>query len=111
MDQVFMMRRVDLLQQILAPQRFRRRRNDGDHVDVKAAGARFADDFPQNDFRTGAPDVDLDAVFAFKRFDQLIGVFDREGCIEKKRAFFLCPFYQALLPVFALIRGKLLQRL
>jgi len=60
MDQVSMMRRVNFLQRILAPQRFRRRRNDGDHIDVRASGARFGDDFPQDDFRTGTPDVDLD---------------------------------------------------
>jgi hypothetical protein len=45
-DQVFMIRRVDFLQQILAPQCLRRRRNDGDRIDVEAAGARFGDDLP-----------------------------------------------------------------
>src|SRR3989442_337246 len=74
-DQVFVMRRADFLQQILAPQRFLLRRNDGDHIGAGAAGARFGDDLPQNDFRAGAPDVDPDAVLAPERFDQLIEPF------------------------------------
>src|SRR6266702_5195029 len=110
-DQVLVIRRVNFLQQILAPQRFLLRRNDGDHVGAGAAGARFGDDLPQDDLRAGTPDVDLDAVFVLERLDQLIGVFDREGRIEEKRAFLLCPSHQALLPVFALIRGQILQRL
>src|SRR5258708_28847220 len=70
-----------------------------------------SDDLAQDDFGAGAPEVDLDAVFAPERRDQLIGVFDRERSIKKKRAFLPRPFHQALLPVFALIRGELLQRL
>ena len=58
-----------------------------------------------------APDVDLDAVSAPERLDQQVGVFDREGRIKKKRAFLFCAFDQELLPVLALIRGELLQRL
>src|SRR5207247_10568463 len=110
-DQVLVVRRVNFLQQILAPQRFLLRRNDGDHVGARAAGARLGDNLPQDDFRAGAPILDLDSVPAPERLDQLIGVFDRESRIKEKRAFLSRPLRQTLLSVFALVRSELLQRL
>src|SRR5439155_22277574 len=110
-DQVLLIRRVNFLQQILAPQRFLLGRNDRDHIGAGPAGARFGDDLPQNDFRARAPDVDLDPVLGPERVDQLVGVFDREGRIKEERAFLSCTFHQALLPVLAPIRCEVLQRL
>ena len=99
--------RPDFLQQLLAMKRFEFGSVGLEDVDFEAAAARFVDGALHDGLGTGAPDIDLDAVFLFEGRGHCAHVAGRGGSVDGEAAFLFCAISEPLRAVGALVKRDL----